>query len=76
MVAAVEILLVQAIGDAIVGVGGQHQSAQHRLLGFDRLRRHAELFDPAIGARVLAAFAVCVGAVSHRKGMLLRTLHG
>ena len=50
MVAAVEVAVGELVGDAVVGIGRQHQPAEHRLLGLDRLRRHAQLLDALVGA--------------------------
>jgi hypothetical protein len=50
VVAAIEIRIDQLVGDAVIGIGRQHQAAEHGLLGFHRLRWHAQLFDPVIGA--------------------------
>src|SRR5690606_26396566 len=49
-VAPVEIVVGEDVGDAVEGVGHQHQPAEHGLFGFDRLWRHAQLLDPAVGA--------------------------
>jgi hypothetical protein len=50
VVAAVEVAVDQLVGDAVVGAGVQHQAAEHGLLGFDRLRRHAQLLDAVVAA--------------------------
>ena len=42
MIVAVEILGRDAIGDLIPGRGIEHQAAEHRLLGFDGMRRQAQ----------------------------------
>src|SRR5690606_25860028 len=69
VVAAVEVAVDQVVGDAVVGIGRQHQSAEHRLLGLDRLRRHAQLLDPAIAAWFIAEPGTC----GHRAVELLRS---
>ena len=42
VIVAVEILGDHAVGDLVPGGGIQHQSAEHRLLGFDGMRRQAQ----------------------------------
>src|SRR5690606_16933463 len=60
VVAAVEVVVGDDVGDAVEGIGRQHQAAEHGLLGLDRLRRQAELLDAAfvvsleLGAEPLA----------------------
>ncbi len=62
MIAAIEIGLGQLVVDPVVGFRGQHQATQHRLFGFHRVRRHAQLVDArfvAIAVEAIAAlFAV------------------
>src|SRR3546814_16711940 len=43
--------------------------AKHRLLGFHRLRRHAQLLDPAVAARFIPKPGTC----GHRAVELLRS---
>ena len=52
MVAAVEVVFGELVGDAVVGVGRQHQAAEHGLLGLDRLRRNAQLLDALVACGV------------------------
>ena len=52
VVATIEILVGEDVGDAVEGVGRKHQSAEHRLFGLHRLRRHPQLLDAAVGARL------------------------
>ena len=42
VVAAVEVLRGQAVGDRVPGAVVEQQAAQHGLLGLDRVRRHAQ----------------------------------
>jgi hypothetical protein len=42
---AIEILLADDVGDLVEGAVVQQQAAQHRLLGLDRVRRHAKRED-------------------------------
>ncbi len=42
MVMAVEVTIGHGVGDALPGVVVEHQATQHRLFGFDRVRRHLE----------------------------------
>src|SRR5690606_24690810 len=70
VVAAVEVLLHQHVADAVVGLRRQHQAAEDRLLGFHRMRRHAQLLDAAVTAiAVTVAVAITVfaeaGACGH-----------
>src|SRR3546814_7732054 len=55
--------------DAFGGVWRQHQPAKHRLLGFHRLWRHAQLLDPAVAARFIPKPGTC----GHRAVELLRS---
>jgi transcriptional regulator with XRE-family HTH domain len=50
VVASVEIRIHQLVGDAVIGVGREHQPAKNGLLGLYGLRRHAQLFDAVVGA--------------------------
>ena len=52
MVTTVEVGIDQLVGNAIVRVRGEHQAAEHRLFGFDRLRRNPQLLDTVVRATV------------------------
>jgi hypothetical protein len=55
VVVAVEIVLVDEIGDAIPGGIVQQQPPEHRLFGLDGVRRHLEGIELGIGGRVHGA---------------------
>jgi hypothetical protein len=48
VIAAIKIVLVQPVGDLIPGGVVQHQTAQHRLFGFERMRRNPQRFGGGI----------------------------
>ena len=50
MIAAIEVVGDQAIGDRVPGAVVEHQAAEHRLLRFDRVRRHPDLVDRSLVA--------------------------
>jgi hypothetical protein len=54
VIATIEIVLGEPVGDLVQRVGRQHQAAEHRLLGFDRVRRHTQRLD--LGVMAALAF--------------------
>src|SRR5690606_27216292 len=50
VVAPVEVALVQAVGDGVVGLRREHQPAQYGLLDLHRLRRYPQLVHALLGA--------------------------
>jgi hypothetical protein len=60
VIAAVEVGFGQLVVDPVIALRGQHQPAQHRLFGLDRMRRHAQGVDAHLIAikAVTAVFAV------------------
>jgi len=66
VVAAVEIVLDELVGHPIEGVRIQHQTAQHRLFGFDRLRRHPQVLDHGVVAGMETGVGTGARSCAHR----------
>jgi len=55
MVATVEVVVGELVGHLVQRIRRKHEAAQHRLLGLDGMRRHAQRVD---GGRLAPAFAL------------------
>ena len=67
VVAPVEVLLDQRVGDAVIGFGGEHEPAEHGLFGLHGLRRHTQLFDLVVAARGKRRIRTQALAHAHRR---------